>query len=163
MPALAPVMATTVSVSGRVSAGMAETLLGSSCKTDVESRAKDSVNQKVDSVKSKVTGANDSLLGTVSDKAGSVGNSVSAAAGTVSDRASGAAGTVSDATPIAQDVRQAARRGRSLAQENPLFVTPKTVEAHLTRAYGKLGVRRREDLGAALDAPRLEAAARWSD
>jgi DNA-binding CsgD family transcriptional regulator len=31
-----------------------------------------------------------------------------------------------------------------------LFVTPKTVEAHLTRAYAKLGVRRRDELAAAL-------------
>jgi len=33
-----------------------------------------------------------------------------------------------------------------------LFVTPKTVEAHLTRAYAKLGVRRRDELAAALTA-----------
>ena len=31
-----------------------------------------------------------------------------------------------------------------------LFVTPKTVEAHLTRAYAKLGVRRRDELATAL-------------
>jgi hypothetical protein len=81
----------------------------SSYKTDVKSRAKDSVNEKVDSVKSEVTGAKDNLLGTVSDEAGSVGDSVSAAAGTVSDRASGAAGTISNAEPSGQDVKQASR------------------------------------------------------
>jgi DNA-binding CsgD family transcriptional regulator len=38
---------------------------------------------------------------------------------------------------------------RDIAQT--LFVTPKTVEVHLSNAYRKLGVRSRRELGAALD------------
>ena len=39
---------------------------------------------------------------------------------------------------------------RTIAQA--LFVTPKTVELHLTNAYRKLGVRGRGELGPALRA-----------
>ena len=39
---------------------------------------------------------------------------------------------------------------RDIAQA--LFVTPKTVEVHLSNAYRKLGIRSRRDLAAALDA-----------
>ena len=39
---------------------------------------------------------------------------------------------------------------REIAQE--LFVTARTVEGHLTQAYGKLGVRSRAELAPALDA-----------
>ena len=63
-------------------------------KADVKSRAKDSVNEKVDNLKSKVTGARDSVTG--------------------------AAGSVSDAAPGTEDVKHVARRGKGLAQENPL-------------------------------------------
>jgi gas vesicle protein len=38
----------------------------------------------------------------------------------VGDSVSGAAGSVSEATPSAQDVKRAARKGKGLAQENPL-------------------------------------------
>ena len=39
---------------------------------------------------------------------------------------------------------------REIAQA--LFVTPKTVEVHLSNAYRKLGIRSRRELAAALDA-----------
>src|SRR3954471_1852330 len=70
---------------------MGDTVDALAYKADVKSRAKDSVNEKVDSIKSKVTGAKDSVTG-----------------------------TVSDATPSTGDVKHAARRGKGIAQENPL-------------------------------------------
>jgi DNA-binding CsgD family transcriptional regulator len=42
----------------------------------------------------------------------------------------------------------AGRSNREIAQE--LFVTPRTIEVHLTRAYRKLGIRSRKELAAAL-------------
>ena len=76
---------------------MGETVEALAYKADVKCTAKDSVNEKVDSVKSKVSGAKDSVLGTVGDTAGSA------------RRHSGR-----------EDVKRAARRGKGLAQENPL-------------------------------------------
>ena len=73
---------------------MGDTVDALAYKTDVKSRAKDSVNEKVDNLKSKVTGARDSVTG--------------------------AASSVSDAAPGTEDVKHAARRGKGLAQENPL-------------------------------------------
>jgi DNA-binding NarL/FixJ family response regulator len=53
--------------------------------------------------------------------------------------------------PRARRVPEPAAEGRSnpsIARE--LFVTRKTVEFHLSNAFRKLGVRRREELGEAL-------------
>jgi DNA-binding CsgD family transcriptional regulator len=43
----------------------------------------------------------------------------------------------------------AGQTNRQIAQD--LFVTQRTVESHLTSAYGKLGIRSRPELPAALD------------
>jgi hypothetical protein len=77
---------------------MGDTVDALAYKADVKSRAKDSVSEKVDNLKSKVTGARDSVTGTAGD----------------------AASSVSDATPSTDDIKHAARRGKGLAQENPL-------------------------------------------
>ena len=77
---------------------MGDTVDALAYKADVKSRAKESVNEKVDSLKSKVTGAKDSVTDTVA----------------------GAKDSVSDATPSAGDVKHHAKRGVGIAQENPL-------------------------------------------
>ena len=46
------------------------------------------------------------------------------------------------------DLAAAGRTNRDIAQE--LFVTPKTVEVHLSNAYRKLGIRSRRELAGAL-------------
>jgi hypothetical protein len=66
---------------------MGDTVDALAYKSDVKGRAKDSVNEKVDSIKSAFVGAKDSA---------------------------------SDATPSTGDVKDAARRGRGIAKENPL-------------------------------------------
>ncbi len=48
------------------------------------------------------------------------------------------------------DLAAAGQSNRDIAQT--LFVTPKTVEVHLTNAYRKLGIRSRQQLGASLTA-----------
>ncbi|HEX2096915.1 MAG TPA: AAA family ATPase [Solirubrobacterales bacterium] len=49
------------------------------------------------------------------------------------------------------DLAAAGRTNREIAQE--LYVTPKTVEVHLSNAYRKLGIRSRRELDGALAAP----------
>jgi Protein of unknown function (DUF3618) len=66
---------------------MGDTVDALAYKADVKTRAKESVSDKVDTLKSKVTGAKDS---------------------------------VSDSTPSTGQVKQQARRGVGIAQENPL-------------------------------------------
>lgn len=51
------------------------------------------------------------------------------------------------------DMAAAGHSNREIAQA--LFVTAKTVENHLGRAYGKLGIRSRDELAAALGEPQL--------
>src|SRR3712207_4984093 len=70
---------------------MGETVEALGYKADVPSRTKEKVTGKVSSVKDKIVGAGESV-----------------------------SGTVSDATPSTGDVKQAAKRGASVAQENPL-------------------------------------------
>ena len=48
------------------------------------------------------------------------------------------------------DLAVAGRSNREIAQE--LYVTPKTVEVHLSNAYRKLGIRSRRELTRALGA-----------
>ena len=67
-------------------------------KSDVKSRAKDSVNEKVDTVKEKVVGVKDSVTGKASD----------------------VDGTVSDRTPDDDKVKQGAEQAVSVAQQNPV-------------------------------------------
>jgi DNA-binding NarL/FixJ family response regulator len=62
---------------------------------------------------------------------------------------SGARGAGDELTATEQKVAVLAARGRTnkeIAAE--LFLSPKTVEVHLTRVYRKLGVRSRTELGA---------------
>ena len=77
---------------------MGDTVDALAYKADVKTRAKESVSEKVDTLKSKVTGAKDS----------------------VSDTVSGAKDSVSDATPSTGDVKHHAKRTVGIAQENPL-------------------------------------------
>src|SRR3712207_5333389 len=99
---------------------MGDTVVALAYKADVKSRAKDSVNEKVDTVKSKITGVKDSVTGGVSSATSSVTGGVSSATSSVTGSVSDAAGTVSERTPSAGDVKQGARRAASIAQENPL-------------------------------------------
>ena len=77
---------------------MGDTVEALAYKSDVKSRAKDSVNEKVDNVKEKVVGVKDSVTGKASD----VG------------------GTVSDRTPDRAEVKQGAKQAVSVAQQNPV-------------------------------------------
>jgi len=52
------------------------------------------------------------------------------------------------------DLAATGRSNREIAQE--LFVTPKTVENHLGRAYGKLGIGSREALADVLGTPKTK-------
>lgn len=57
-------------------------------------------------------------------------------------------------TPSERRIAVLAARGRSNAEiAQTLFVTPKTVEMHLSNAYRKLGVGSRHDLPTSLDGP----------
>jgi gas vesicle protein len=77
---------------------MGETVGAIGYKADVPTRTKE-----------KVSGAKDRM----SDKVQSVRESITGTAGTVG-------GTVSDAAPSAGDMKQAAKRGAGIAQENPM-------------------------------------------
>jgi DNA-binding CsgD family transcriptional regulator len=57
-------------------------------------------------------------------------------------------------TPTEERVARLAASGRTnRAIADELFVSPKTVEANLARAYRKLGISTRAELGAAMAAP----------
>ena len=77
---------------------MGDTVEALAYKADVKTRAKESVNEKVDTLKEKVTGARES----------------------VRDSIVGARDTVSDTTPDAQQVKHQAKRAVGIAQENPI-------------------------------------------
>jgi phage tail protein X len=77
---------------------MGDTVDALAYKADVKARAKESVSDKVDSLKSKVTGAKDSVTGGVV----------------------GAKDSVVDAAPDGDQVRHQTRRAVGTAQENPL-------------------------------------------
>lgn len=77
---------------------MGDTVDALGYKTDVKSRAKESVTGKVDSVKEKIVGAKDSVTETVG----------------------GAKDSAASATPSAADVQQGAKKAVGIAQENPL-------------------------------------------
>ena len=91
---------------------MGDTVDALAYKADVKTRAKESVSDKVDSLKSKVTGAKDS----VSDSTPS-GGDVKAR---TKDRVVGVKDRVVGATPDTGDVKRQARRAKSVAEENPL-------------------------------------------
>jgi gas vesicle protein len=73
---------------------MGDTVDAIGYKADVPSRAKESIHEKVQDMKAKVTGAGSQV--------------------------SDAASQVADATPSGEDVMQAGRRAVGVAQENPL-------------------------------------------
>jgi gas vesicle protein len=77
---------------------MTETVDALGYKADVKTRAKENLQDKKDSAKESIVGMKDKIVG--------AGDSV--------------AGTVSDKTPDAGEVKAKARRGASVAQENPL-------------------------------------------
>jgi gas vesicle protein len=77
---------------------MGDTVDALGYKTDVKSRAKESVTGKVDSVKEKLVGAKDS----------------------VTDSVGGAKDSAMSATPSAGDVQQGAKKAVGAAQSNPL-------------------------------------------
>jgi len=79
-------------------AEMSETVDALGYKADVKERAKESIQEKRDSVKESVVGATQ----------------------TVRDKLVGAKDTAVDATPDTQQVKQSARKAAGLAQENPL-------------------------------------------
>jgi DNA-binding CsgD family transcriptional regulator len=57
-------------------------------------------------------------------------------------------GAQEDLTPTEEQVAELVGAGRSNREvARALFMSPKTVEANLTRIYGKLGIRSRSELG----------------
>jgi gas vesicle protein len=77
---------------------MGDTVDALGYKTDVKSRAKESVTGRVDSVKEKIVGAKDS----------------------VTESVGGAKDSAMGATPSAGDVQQGAKKAVGIAQEHPL-------------------------------------------
>ncbi len=88
---------------------MGETAEAIGHKTDIPARTKDKVTGTFSDVKERIGGTatdvKDRIGGTASDVKDRIGNTASAA---------------NEATPNAGDVKQAAKRGASIAQENPL-------------------------------------------
>ena len=99
---------------------MTETVDALGYKADVKSRTQEKVSDKVSSVKEKVADVKDSVVGSASSAKDSVTGSASSARGSVSGGASSVTGRISDATPSAGEVKAKAKRGASVAQENPL-------------------------------------------
>ena len=111
-------------------ARMGDTVEALSYKTDVPARARDAVQDRVETVKETVAGASDaatsttkrlgSALGGARDAAGALGESLRGTAGNVAgavrDRAGSVAGAVRDKVPDPSDV---ARRA-GIAAENPV-------------------------------------------
>ena len=77
---------------------MSDTVDALTYKADVKTRAKESVSEKVGTLKSKVTGAT----------------------GSVRDSIVGARDSVSESTPDTEQVKHQARRAAGIAQENPI-------------------------------------------
>lgn len=89
----------------RTRAGMTDTVDALGYKADVKSRAKENVQERVDSVKDRISG----IAGTVTDTASDAVDSVSGTAGSLSDRA-----------PDGQQLKAQGRQVVSVAQGNPL-------------------------------------------
>jgi DNA-binding CsgD family transcriptional regulator len=70
-------------------------------------------------------------------------------------------GRGTDLTPTEERVAALAAVGRTNAEvATTLFMSPKTVEANLTRIYGKLGIRSRAELGARMVERRARCSAK---
>jgi len=94
-----------------------------SYKTDVRARAGDYVDDKKQSVKSKLTSAKEAVMGVgsnVKDTAGSVGSSMGSAADTARGSMGSAMDSVGSAMPDRQAVAQRARGIRGTAEHNPM-------------------------------------------
>jgi gas vesicle protein len=107
---------------------MGETVEAIGYKADVPSRTKEAVSDKVSgvtsgvtdkvqSVKESIVGAKDSAVDALPGGGGGGG---SATGGGLSDKKDQVLGTLSDKTPSAGEVKAKARRGASVAQQNPL-------------------------------------------
>lgn len=88
---------------------MGDTVEALGYKADVPSRMKDAVNDRVETVK-----------GSIGDAVEGVKARVGGALGSARSTASGVAGEVGDHLPDARGAARAARRGVSMAEENPL-------------------------------------------
>ncbi len=111
-------------------ARMGDTVEALSYKADVPARAKDAVNEKIDTVKGTITdvvsnvkdavagatGKVGSALGGAKDKAGSTWSDTTDKVGGVGDKL----GSVTDKLPSTGDVTNAAKRGVGIVAENPL-------------------------------------------
>jgi len=90
-------------------AEMSETVDALGYKADVKTRAKENLQDKKESAKESIVGVKDKIVGagdSVTSKISGAGESVTS--------------TVSDRTPDAGQVKAKARRGASVAQQNPL-------------------------------------------
>jgi Protein of unknown function (DUF3618) len=95
---------------------MGETVDALGYKTDVKARAKDSLQDKKESVMGVVQSAKERVVGAGQ----SVGESVVGAGQSVGQSVAGAGQSVGEAAPDPQQVKQQAKRAASVAQENPL-------------------------------------------
>jgi ElaB/YqjD/DUF883 family membrane-anchored ribosome-binding protein len=97
-------------------AEMGETVDALGYKTDVKARAKDSIQDKKESVMGVASSAKERLVGAGT----SAKDSVVGAGGSAKDSVVGAGQTVGDKTPDTEQVKQQAKRAVSVAQQNPL-------------------------------------------
>src|SRR4051812_14788751 len=86
---------------------MGETIDAVGYKADVPARSKEAVNEKVDNVKSSVTGGVD----TVKEKLGM---------GNVKDKVGSAGGRLNEATPSTGEVKAKGRQAVGVAKSNPI-------------------------------------------
>src|SRR5579885_2305031 len=88
---------------------MGDTVEALAYKTDVGARARDAVNERVDTIKGKVSGA-------INTARGAIGN----AAGAIQSGAGSAIGGVTESLPSSEEAAQRFADLRSLASRNPL-------------------------------------------
>jgi gas vesicle protein len=88
---------------------MGETVDAIGYKADVPSRAKESLTEKVQGVRTKLAGAGSQIA-----------DSVSGAGSQISESVAGAGAQITQATPDAEDVRRAGRQAVGVAQQNPV-------------------------------------------
>lgn len=103
---------------------MGETVEALGYKADVPSRTKEAVNEKVSGVTSgvtdKVQSVKESIVGAKDSATDRVSGGGESSGGGISDRKDQVLGTLSDRTPSTGEVKARARRGASVAQQNPV-------------------------------------------